>query len=124
MAAAGVGAPEGSFTGRFARADSAAVTFMVAAVMPTAADDKEAALLAARRNKRLGTMSEFEEAKDKVLMGAERRSMVMTDAERQLTAYHEGGHALVTVHSPASDPIHKATIIPRGRALGMVRLTK
>ena len=65
-------------------------------------------------------MSEFENAKDKVMMGAERRSLVMTEEERRLTAYHEGGHALVTVHCPASDPIHKATIIPRGRALGMV----
>ena len=80
----------------------------------------EAALLAARRKKRLVTMSEFEEAKDKVMMGAERRSMVMSDEERKLTAYHEGGHALVALHMPASDPIHKATIIPRGRALGMV----
>ena len=80
----------------------------------------EAALLAARRGKRVVTMSEFEFAKDKVMMGAERRSMIMTEDERRLTAYHEGGHALVTVYSPASDPIHKATIIPRGRALGMV----
>ena len=80
----------------------------------------EAALLAARLGKRVVTMSEFESAKDKVMMGAERRSLVMTEEERRLTAYHEGGHALVTVHSPASDPIHKATIIPRGRALGMV----
>ncbi len=80
----------------------------------------EAALLAARLGKRVVTMSEFESAKDKVMMGAERRSMVMTDEEKRLTAYHEGGHALVAVHSPASDPVHKATIIPRGRALGMV----
>jgi len=80
----------------------------------------EAALLAARRKKRLVTMDEFEEAKDKVMMGAERRSMVMSDEERKLTAYHESGHALVALHMPASDPIHKATIIPRGRALGMV----
>ncbi len=80
----------------------------------------EAALLAARRNKRLVTMEDFEEAKDKVMMGAERRSMVMTEDEKKLTAYHEAGHAIATVHSPASDPIHKATIIPRGRALGMV----
>ena len=80
----------------------------------------EAALLAARLGKRVVTMSEFENAKDKVMMGAERRSLVMTEEERRLTAYHEGGHALVTVHCPASDPIHKATIIPRGRALGMV----
>ncbi len=80
----------------------------------------EAALLAARRNYRVVSMREFEDAKDKVLMGAERRSIVMTDDEKRLTAYHEGGHALVAFHSPASDPIHKATIIPRGRALGMV----
>jgi len=80
----------------------------------------EAALLAARKNHRVVAMNELEEAKDKVMMGAERRSMVMTEDEKKLTAYHEAGHALVTVHSPASDPIHKATIIPRGRALGMV----
>ncbi len=80
----------------------------------------EAALLAARAGKRLVSMFDFEAAKDKVLMGAERRSMVMTEDEKKLTAYHEGGHALVTVHQPASDPIHKATIIPRGRALGLV----
>ena len=80
----------------------------------------EAALLAARRNKRLVAMQEFEDAKDKVMMGAERRSMVMTDDEKKMTAYHEAGHALVSIHEPASDPIHKATIIPRGRALGMV----
>ncbi len=80
----------------------------------------EAALLAARRSKRLVTHQEFEDAKDKVMMGAERRSMVMSDEEKKLTAYHEGGHALVALHQPASDPIHKATIIPRGRALGMV----
>ncbi len=80
----------------------------------------EAALLAARRNKRLVAMQEFEDAKDKVMMGAERRSMVMTDDEKKMTAYHEAGHALVSMHEPASDPIHKATIIPRGRALGMV----
>ena len=65
-------------------------------------------------------MVEFEEAKDKVMMGSERRSMVMTEEERKLTAYHEAGHAVIAVYSPASDPIHKATIIPRGRALGMV----
>ena len=81
----------------------------------------EAALLAARKGRRVVTMLEFEEAKDKVMMGAERRSMVMTDDEKRLTAYHEAGHALVTVHCPASDPIHKATIIPRGRALGLVQ---
>jgi cell division protease FtsH len=80
----------------------------------------EAALLAARRNKRLVAMQEFEDAKDKVMMGAERRSMVMTDDEKKMTAYHEAGHAIVSVHEKASDPIHKATIIPRGRALGMV----
>jgi cell division protease FtsH len=65
-------------------------------------------------------MQEFEDAKDKVMMGAERRSMVMTDDEKKMTAYHEAGHAIVSVNEPASDPIHKATIIPRGRALGMV----
>ena len=80
----------------------------------------EAALLAARRNKRTVAMAEFEDAKDKVMMGAERRTMVMSDEERKLTAYHEGGHALVALNLEASDPIHKATIIPRGRALGMV----
>ncbi len=80
----------------------------------------EAALLAARRGKRVVTMPELEDAKDKVLMGAERRSMAMSDEEKKLTAYHEGGHALVALAMPGSDPIHKATIIPRGRALGMV----
>ncbi|MDO7844703.1 ATP-dependent zinc metalloprotease FtsH [Sphingomonas immobilis] len=80
----------------------------------------EAALLAARKGKRLVAMAEFEEAKDKVMMGAERRSMVMTDDEKRMTAYHEAGHAIVSIHESASDPIHKATIIPRGRALGMV----
>ncbi|HET7334797.1 MAG TPA: ATP-dependent zinc metalloprotease FtsH [Rhizomicrobium sp.] len=80
----------------------------------------EAALLAARRGKRVVMMSELEDAKDKVMMGAERRSMVMSDDEKKLTAYHEGGHALVALHVIGSDPIHKATIIPRGRALGMV----
>jgi len=80
----------------------------------------EAALLAARKNKRIVTYQEFEEAKDKVMMGAERRSMVMTEDEKKLTAYHEGGHALVSFNMPSYDPIHKATIIPRGRALGMV----
>ncbi|HFA59335.1 MAG TPA: ATP-dependent zinc metalloprotease FtsH, partial [Rhodospirillales bacterium] len=80
----------------------------------------EAALLAARRGKRLVTMAEFEAAKDKIMMGVERRSMVMTDEEKRLTAYHEAGHALVAYFTPSSDPIHKATIIPRGRALGMV----
>ncbi len=80
----------------------------------------ESALLAARKNKRIVTMSDIEEAKDKVMMGAERRSMVMTEDEKKLTAYHEGGHAIVALNEKASDPIHKATIIPRGRALGMV----
>jgi cell division protease FtsH len=80
----------------------------------------EAALLAARRGKRLVAMQEFEDAKDKVMMGTERRSMVMTDDEKKMTAYHEAGHAIVSIHEAASDPIHKATIIPRGRALGMV----
>lgn len=80
----------------------------------------EAALMAARRGKLSVGMSEFEQAKDKVMMGAERRSLAMTDDEKKLTAYHEGGHALVAFFTPDSDPIHKATIIPRGRALGMV----
>ena len=80
----------------------------------------EAALMAARRNKRLVTMAEFEDAKDKIMMGAERRSTAMTQAEKELTAYHEGGHAIMALNVPASDPLHKATIIPRGRALGMV----
>ena len=80
----------------------------------------EAALLGARRKKRLVAMQEFEDAKDKVMMGTERRSMVMTEDEKKMTAYHEAGHAIVSVKEAASDPIHKATIIPRGRALGMV----
>ena len=80
----------------------------------------ESALLAARKNKRIVTMVDIEEAKDKVMMGAERRSMVMTDDDKKLTAYHEGGHAIVALNEKASDPIHKATIIPRGRALGVV----
>jgi cell division protease FtsH len=78
----------------------------------------EAALLAARRNKRVVGMEDFEEAKDKVMMGAERRSMVMTDNEKKLTAYHEAGHAIVALSEPESDPVHKATIVPRGRAFG------
>ena len=80
----------------------------------------EAALLAARRGKRLVAMQEFEDAKDKVMMGTERKSMVMTEDEKKMTAYHEAGHAIVSIHEVASDPIHKATIIPRCRALGMV----
>jgi cell division protease FtsH len=80
----------------------------------------EAALLAARRGKRMVTQREFEDAKDKVMMGAERRSMAMSEDEKKLTAYHEAGHAIVAINVPKSDPVHKATIIPRGRALGMV----
>jgi cell division protease FtsH len=80
----------------------------------------EAALLAARREKRVVTAQEFEDAKDKVMMGAERRSMVMSEEEKRNTAYHEAGHALVALTVPAAHPVHKATIIPRGRALGMV----
>ena len=80
----------------------------------------EAALMAARRNKRMVTQAEFEDAKDKVMMGAERKSLVMTEEEKMLTAYHEGGHAIVALNVVATDPVHKATIIPRGRALGMV----
>lgn len=80
----------------------------------------EAALLAARRGKRVVAMSEFEDAKDKVLMGPERRSMVMSQDEKELTAWHEAGHAIVAMKVPKADPVHKATIIPRGRALGMV----
>ncbi|MEM9669871.1 MAG: ATP-dependent zinc metalloprotease FtsH [Pseudomonadota bacterium] len=80
----------------------------------------EAALLAARRGKRAVSMLEFEDAKDKVMMGPERRSMVMSEEEKELTAWHEAGHAIVALKTPQSDPVHKATIIPRGRALGMV----
>ncbi len=79
----------------------------------------EAALLAARSGKRVVTMSDFENAKDKVMMGAERRSMVMTDEEKEMTAYHEAGHALVGIHVKGNDPLHKVTIIPRGRSLGV-----
>jgi cell division protease FtsH len=80
----------------------------------------EAALMAARKGKRLVSMEQFELAKDRVIMGTEWKSLVMTDDEKRMTAYHEAGHALVRAHEPASDPIHKATIIPRGGALGMV----
>ena len=80
----------------------------------------EAALMAARRDKRLVTMAEFEDAKDKVMMGAERRSTAMTQEEKKLTAFHESGHAILALNVPSADPLHKATIIPRGRALGMV----
>jgi len=79
----------------------------------------EAALMAARKNRRMVTQPDFEEAKDKVMMGAERKSMVMTDEEKRMTAYHEGGHALVSLNVPSADPLHKVTIIPRGRALGL-----
>ena len=80
----------------------------------------EAALLAARIGKRVVAMAEFESAKDKVMMGAERRSLVMSEDEKRMTAYHEGGHALCALNEPECDPVHKATIIPRGRALGLV----
>ncbi|MCE3288919.1 MAG: cell division protein FtsH [Caulobacter sp.] len=80
----------------------------------------EAALAAARKNRRMVTMHDFEHAKDKVMMGAERRSMAMNEEEKRLTAYHEGGHAIVAMNVPSADPVHKATIVPRGRALGMV----
>ncbi len=80
----------------------------------------EAALMAARRNKRLVTMAEFEDAKDKIMMGAERRSTAMTQEEKTKTAYHEAGHAITALKVAKADPLHKATIIPRGRALGMV----
>lgn len=81
----------------------------------------EAALLAARRNKRKVTAEDFDNAKDKVLMGNERKSMAMDEEEKKLTAYHEAGHAICSLHVVETDPIHKATIIPRGRALGMVQ---
>jgi cell division protease FtsH len=79
----------------------------------------EAAVLAARRNKTLVDMSDFEDAKDKVMLGVERRSLVLTEDERTLTAYHEAGHAIVAIKIPGSDPVHKVTIVPRGRALGL-----
>jgi len=79
----------------------------------------EAAVLAARRNKNLVDMVDFEDAKDKVMLGVERRSLVLTEDERKLTAYHEGGHAIVALKIPGSDPVHKVTIVPRGRALGL-----
>ena len=79
----------------------------------------EAAILAARRNKKKVSMSDLEDAKDKVMMGVERKSMIMTQDEREITAYHEGGHALVAYHTKEADPVHKVTIIPRGRALGV-----
>ena len=79
----------------------------------------EAALLAAGRNKTMVAMTEFEDAKDKVMMGSERRSLIMDEKEKKMTAYHEAGHAIVSLHLPESDPLHKVTIIPRGRALGV-----
>jgi cell division protease FtsH len=79
----------------------------------------EAAVLAARRNKSLVDMVDFEDAKDKVMLGVERRSLVLTEDERKLTAYHEAGHAIVALKIPGSDPVHKVTIVPRGRALGL-----
>ena len=81
----------------------------------------EAALLAARRSRRLVTQTDFEDAKDKVMMGAERRSMAMNEEEKRLTAYHEGGHALLATVLPHGDPLHKVTIIPRGMALGLTQ---
>ena len=79
----------------------------------------EGALMAARRNKTMVTMQDLEDAKDKVMMGTERKSMMMDDEEKRMTAYHEAGHAIVSLHLPESDPLHKVTIIPRGRALGV-----
>ena len=81
----------------------------------------EAALFAARANQKLVDMNQFERAKDKIMMGAERRSMVMTEAEKRMTAYHEAGHAIVGVSVPEHDPVYKVTIIPRGRALGVTQ---
>ncbi|MGA1376493.1 MAG: ATP-dependent metalloprotease, partial [Steroidobacteraceae bacterium] len=81
----------------------------------------EAALFAARANKRIVGMDEFERAKDKIMMGAERRSMVMTEDEKKMTAYHEAGHAIVGISVPEHDPVYKVTIIPRGRALGVTQ---
>ncbi|MDP3657072.1 MAG: ATP-dependent zinc metalloprotease FtsH, partial [Brevundimonas sp.] len=80
----------------------------------------EAALMAARKDRRMVTQRDFEDAKDKVMMGAERKSMAMNEEERRLTAYHEGGHAIVAMNVKRADPVHKATIVPRGQALGMV----
>ncbi|MDI1282616.1 MAG: cell division protease FtsH [Brevundimonas sp.] len=80
----------------------------------------EAALTAARKDRRMVTHRDFEDAKDRVLMGAERRSMAMNEEEKRLTAYHEGGHAIVAINVKMADPVHKATIVPRGQALGMV----
>jgi cell division protease FtsH len=80
----------------------------------------EAALMAARKNKRMVTLEDFEYAKDKVMLGAERRSMVMTQQDKEITAYHEAGHALANIHSKEAEPIYKSSIIPTGRALGYV----
>jgi len=80
----------------------------------------EAAVLAARRNKTLVDMQDFEDAKDKVMLGVERRSLVLTEDDRKLTAYHEAGHTVVSLQTPGADPIHKVTIVPRGRALGLM----
>ena len=80
----------------------------------------EAALLAARRNKSLVDMQDFEDAKDKVMLGVERKSLVLSEDERRLTAYHEAGHTVVSLKTEGSDPIHKVTIVPRGRALGLM----
>jgi len=80
----------------------------------------EAALMAARKDRKMVTHRDFEDAKDKVMMGAERKSMAMNEEERRLTAYHEGGHAIVAINVKMADPVHKATIVPRGQALGMV----
>lgn len=80
----------------------------------------EGALMAARKNQKMVAMHNLEEAKDKIMMGSERRSMIMQQSEKELTAYHEAGHAITALNCPNSDPIHKATIIPRGRALGLV----
>src|SRR5471032_390748 len=82
----------------------------------------EAALFAARANQRQVSMDQFERAKDKIMMGAERRSMVMTEAEKRMTAYHESGHAIVGITVPEHDPVYKVTIIPRGRALGVTQI--
>jgi cell division protease FtsH len=79
----------------------------------------EAALLAARKRKKSVDMSDFDEAKDKVMMGVQRKSVILSEKEKELTAYHESGHALVAMKTPGADPVHKVTIIPRGQALGL-----
>ena len=80
----------------------------------------ESALIAAKNNQKVVTMQNMEDAKDKIMMGSERKKIAMDQDEKDLTAYHEAGHAIVAINCPNSDPIHKATIIPRGRALGLV----